>query len=325
MKRTFFALLASLALAGCGSDENSGANTCQECLGTGGSGGVAGSSTGGAAGSPTGGAGGAAGNGTGGATLVPADILVDAAWVAAHEGASDVQLVDVRPQSEYDAAHLPGALHLEAQSLSTAVNGVSNMLADANTVASLLSAAGVDRGKTAVVYGASVETASARVFWALDYHGQPALRLLDGGYAAWVAASGSTQSGSASPTVSSYPATGLVDARRVDLDWMLAHYADSDVVLIDARTSQEFNSGHIPGALNVDSQSNVNGGALESTSALSTVYASVPANKTVVTYCQSGSRAALAYLALRRLGYPDLRLYDGSWAEWGAQPNTPKE
>jgi thiosulfate/3-mercaptopyruvate sulfurtransferase len=323
----FFALLASLALAGCGSDENTGSSTCQECLATGGSGGAAGGSaaTGGAAGSSTGGAAGSATGGAGGVVLVPADVLVDVAWVQAHESASDVQLVDARAQSAYDAGHLPGALHVDVQSLSTTVNGVSNMLADASTVASLLSTAGVDRGKTAVVYGANVDTSATRLFWALDYHGQPELRLLDGGYAGWVAGSGATETGSAAVTPSSYPATGLVDARRVDLGWMLAHYADSGVVLIDARTSQEFAAGHIPGALNVDSQSNLSSGALASTSALTALYANVPADKTVVTYCQSGSRASIAYLALRRLGYPDLRLYDGSWAEWGAQPNTPKE
>ena len=53
--------------------------------------------------------------------------------------------------------------------------------------------------------------------------------------------------------------------------------------------------------------------------------AGVTPDKEVVTYCRTGQRAAQSYFALRLLGYPKVRMYDGSWAEWSHKPDLPVE
>jgi 3-mercaptopyruvate sulfurtransferase SseA len=53
--------------------------------------------------------------------------------------------------------------------------------------------------------------------------------------------------------------------------------------------------------------------------------AGITPDKELVTYCQGGARAAHAALALKLAGYPNVRIYNGSWAEWGNDPNLPME
>jgi thiosulfate/3-mercaptopyruvate sulfurtransferase len=117
--------------------------------------------------------------------------------------------------------------------------------------------------------------------------------------------------------------------------WVQARLQDPSVILVDARSPAEFSGevagrdiqrpGHIPGAVNVEWVRNLTETEprqFKPAVDLESLYqqAEVTPDKEIVVYCRTGVRASHDYFALRLLGYPRVRLYDGSYLEWSADP-----
>ena len=106
---------------------------------------------------------------------------------------------------------------------------------------------------------------------------------------------------------------------------------NKNVSIVDARSSKEFDGsdvravrrGHIPSALNIDWENNIENGVFKSKSKLTRIYSDVPKKSLVITYCQGGYRAANAFIALKLLGYDNVKMYLGSWGEWGNKVDLP--
>ena len=270
------------------------------------------------------------GSQSGGPGVMPAPI-VNVGWLAERLDDPDVQIVDARTQAaEFEAGHVPGALRLDPFELSAVVDGIPAQIAPVSVAEPILRERGLRGGTTVVVYGKPPEFDPVRVQWALRYFGHRDVRYLDGGYDAWVGAGQAVETGPSRNAPSDYAIGGLVGPLRVTGDWVLEQlgdppYAAPAIQIIDARAPEEFEAGRIPSSRLLPWSTNLSDGLLLPRSEIEALHAGRDASTTTVVYCLAGWRASFAWLVLTSLGFDDVRVYDGSWFEWGEGGRFPIE
>lgn len=247
-------------------------------------------------------------------------LLVTPDWLQARLAHPHLRLLDVRPRAFYEAGHIPEAMSLELSVLQDPAASVHGMLARPDRFASEMGRLGVDAQSTVVIYDDNWGMHAARVLWALARYGHAATAVLTGGVRRWADEGRPFTRESRVPRPARF-APQPADRQIVDCDWLLTRASDPDLVLLDTRAPDEYARGHVPGAVCWDwakalpKQGWDTFGSPERLAAELAGLGITP-DKTVVTYCRSGVRAAHTYLLLRSLGYQDVRLYDGSWLDW---------
>jgi len=244
-------------------------------------------------------------------------------------------LIDLRPPEDFAAGHIPGAVHLDLWGVSLIDTDPAPLKAFMWMIDHLFQLRGVEQSTPVVVYDEQSGLRAARAFWFLEYFGHPDVRVLDGGFGAWVHAGLPVTRDAAPPKQSTW--TGTPQERTL-ATWrdVKSRLGNPDVVIVDTRSAEEHNGtlvrakrgGKIPGAVHVEWTRNLAAdGRFKPADELRAMYegAGVTPDKEVVTYCQGGYRAAHGYLALRLLGYPRVRNYTGSWKEWGDRTELPVE
>jgi len=250
-----------------------------------------------------------------------ASLVVDAPWLQTHLTDDAVQVVDVRSPEDFAGGHVEGALSIPWDDLRAEVDGISGQVAPPDTVEGILSAAGLRSDARVVAYGARSGRDAGRLAWTLHYYDHADALILDGGWQGWQRADGAAATGAADPTASSWSAGPVNEAVRVSKDQVLKALNDDGVLILDVRSQEEFDAGHIPSAVHVEWTQNVyidgsKEGLLRSKAEILALYPDADLSAPVYVYCRSGARAGLPYVALQWAGFQDVRLYDGSWNEW---------
>jgi thiosulfate/3-mercaptopyruvate sulfurtransferase len=254
------------------------------------------------------------------------ELLMTAAALEGMLGRPDVVILDVRPEAAYGEGHIPGAVHLGADDIIDPNSHVEGELLPPETLAAMLGERGIGAKTKIVLYDDQGGFPAARLFWMLEYFGHQHASILNGGITKWQQ-EGRQLSTSVPAVQPAIFALTLTERRLATADWILDRRDDPSVVVIDVRPEKMYRAGHIPWAHSIPWSENLAPDkTMKSADVLLKQFAArgVTQDKNVAVHCQQGKAAAHSYFTLRLLGYPRVRSYDRSWAEWGAAEDLPK-
>lgn len=279
--------------------------------------------------------------------------LVGTAWLGANLDRPDLRILDCSvvmrtavdgtytfapAREEWEAAHIPGGAFVDVLGeLCDKASPLPMMMPPVQTFADVMERLGVGEGSYVVLYDRSNHAWAARVWWMLRACGFDAAAVLDGGFRKW-----HDEGRPTSREPARYPRGRFVPRPRPELfvgrDTVLAALDRPDVVLVNALSPEDHRgdavtrrprSGRIPGSRNVYCQSLLDPktNAFRPIEELEQLFAAAGAlgAAQTITYCGAGIAASSDALALTLLGAPNVAVYDGSLAEWAADPELPLE
>lgn len=272
--------------------------------------------------------------------------FVTADWLAEHLKENEVQVLDARMlppgqelvrdiNAEYLAGHLPGAPFFNIEALSDHTSPYPHMMPRAESFAVAMRELGINSDKPLVVYDEGNLFSAPRAWWMLRAFGVSDVSILAGGLQGWKQAGYALETGPVSLPEGEFEASYDAElvCRLTDV-LLISHEGTAQIV--DARAANRFNGevdeprpglkrGHIPDSLNVPWNELVVNGQLKPEAELKAIFQrhGVDLQKPIVASCGSGVTAVVLILALTTLGVANVRLYDGSWGEWGSRDELP--
>jgi thiosulfate/3-mercaptopyruvate sulfurtransferase len=244
-------------------------------------------------------------------------------------------LMDMRPPEAYSNGHIPGARSFDIFGISLIDTRPGPLDAFLWIIEHLIQAKGVNQDSTVVVYDDISGMRSARLFWFMEFFGHDDVHMLNGGFNAWQAAGLPVTQEAAISKTGNFKMQRRPE-RIATVDDVLEKVRNPAAVIVDTRSDAEYtgqlvrskHGGAIPGAVHLEWTHNLDAkGFFKSADELKKMYTerSITPDKEVIPHCQGAYRSAHTYLALRLIGYPNVRNYLGSWGEWGNRDDLPIE
>ena len=270
------------------------------------------------------------------------EVLVNTQWLVDHLNDPNVKLLEVGwDPSEFESGHIPGAM--AGWGFADVQNGATRDIPSKSEIERMLSQAGISNGDTLVLYGGIGNLIAVMAFFILKIHGHADVRLLDGGRQKWLADGRELSVEKPNVQPSKYVAQKPNLNLRADKDFVFSTITKSGHAIVDARSVEMYGGGHIPSAINVpaapilSSDGDIQGwqtptthgdGTFKSMDELRALFASngITPEQNIVTYCVRGGLSSHMWFVLTQLlGYPNVREYYSSWAEWSNLPDAPVE
>lgn len=271
------------------------------------------------------------------------DPLVSAEWLLAAIEAPDVRVIEAtwypgwsshagQAQALYKKGHIPGAVFFDIDEIKDSGSDLPHMLPGTIPFASHMRKMGLGDGNRLIVYDRNNLCAAARVWWMFRVMGHDDVKVLDGGYEAWLAAGGAAEDMPPVPAERHFTPRLRADLVKT-VDQVVEASETGTATILDARPAGRFTgeapeprenlvSGHIPGSRNIPASEVLDQhGRMKDAARLEEVFEMLEGP--VIASCGSGVAAAILALALARIGHWDVAMYDGSWTEWASDPARP--
>ena len=266
--------------------------------------------------------------------------LVETQWVA--DNIKDLKLVYVgfvgeNNRMQYEGNHITGSAYLGMKDVMSAMTATPNQ----ENFEKIMGQAGISNDSHVILYSTPAANPFVpAVYWLMKYFGHHKVSIMNGSLDRWSKEGRKTDGVPTKIKPATYKAAKSTGDMHADATYVFNNLKNSGTVVVDTRAADEYTGkkeinyikgkGHIPGAKNLNfyPTNRNNDGSYKSAAELKAAYeaAGVTQDKEIITYCESGPRAADSYFALKEiLGYPNVKVYVGSWMEWGNNEKYPVE
>lgn len=269
-------------------------------------------------------------------SIFASQMLVDTNWLIKHKKDKDIVIVDMSSDyTQHQRFHIPDAIYISYSMLNQSGKDRVSFAISPNKLQKLLGYLGIKRESHIVIYDDMGGLNASRFYWQLEQISHPRVSILNGGLVHWIRQGHPVSGKIIQRNKVTYKPGKVATNNLASLDEVLEN--SKSATLIDARSTEEFvgnprykRSGHVPGAISYPWDNSVdfdNAFTLKDkkqvASLLQQAGLNQDKNKPIIAYCRSGHRAAHAYFTLKRLGYKNIKLYDGSIAEYERRISAP--